>query len=116
MLGGGTRFLADAPVLFRPDTQNTLPVGDVGRVKLDGNPTTGYTWHYSISDNTVLALVSSDYTAPRPGLVGAGGTYVWNFKALKAGRAAITFKYYRDWEGEASATAQNTVVYNVTVS
>ena len=67
---------------------------------------------------SVLALVTSDYTR-RPqdrGIAGAGGTYVWNFKALKAGAATLTFKYYRDWEGESSATAQDTVVFIVTVS
>jgi inhibitor of cysteine peptidase len=61
--------------------------------------------------------VSEDYEpSSSPGLVGAGGTYVWNFKALKAGKATLTFKYYRDWEGESSATAGNTVVFDVSVS
>ena len=114
MLDIAYRFLATAPVLLEPDIQNTLPAGSIGRVTLDGNPTTGYAWHQTNSDGSVLALVSDGYTSSdRPGAVGAGGTYVWNFKGLKAGKAILTFKYYRDWEGEAAAA--KTVVFNVTV-
>jgi inhibitor of cysteine peptidase len=115
MMNDTYRFLADAPVLLQPSVQNNLTVGAIARVTLDGNPTTGYTWHYTISDGSVLALVSGSYTAPGSSdAVGAGGSYAWDFKALKAGETVVTFKYYRDWEGEASA--DKTAVYTVTVS
>jgi inhibitor of cysteine peptidase len=117
MLGSRFGFLLAAPVTLDRTGLSTLPVGDIGRVILAGNPTTGYTWHYTVSDSSVLALVSKDYEpSPGSGLVGAGGAYVWNFKALKAGKATLTFKYYRDWEGESSATADSTIVFNVSVS
>jgi predicted secreted protein len=117
MIADTYRFLYDAPVQLKQDVRNTLPVGGIGQVTLSGNPTTGYSWHYKLSDGSILTLASSDYAAQsRPGLAGAGGTYVWNFKAVKAGNTSITFKYYRDWEGESSATAENTAVYQVTVS
>ncbi|MEL4106121.1 protease inhibitor I42 family protein [Oscillospiraceae bacterium WX1] len=104
-----------APVTLRPG-ENTLAVGDIGRVSLTSNPSTGYSWHLAVSDESILAPAGEAYVPPaNQNLVGAGGTEVWNVRALKHGKATLTFKYYRDWEGEASATADNTVVYSVTV-
>ena len=114
MMKDTCRFLADAPVMLKPEVKNTLPVGVIGRVKLDGNPTTGYDWYFTVSDESMLTLVSDGYTSTHPGADGAGGTYVWNFKGLKPGEAKITFKYYRAWEGEDSA--EKTAVYRVTVA
>ncbi|SHH61552.1 inhibitor of cysteine peptidase [Sporobacter termitidis DSM 10068] len=116
MLNSAFRLLSDGPVTLDPKAENALSAGDIGRVTLGGNPTTGYTWHYAVSDSAVLMLASESYQPSGDPGVGSGGAYVWDFKALKAGTAAITFKYYRDWEGEASATAANTVVYTVNVT
>lgn len=116
MLGRAYGFLYSEPVTLSAGSDNQLPVGTVGRVTLAGNPTTGFAWHAVIADPSVLSQVDAAYTPSAPdGAVGAGGTYTWDFKALKAGKTTITFKYYRDWEGDASATAQNTAVYAVTV-
>jgi inhibitor of cysteine peptidase len=108
--------LYSLPVVLDPRTVNTLSVGAIGQVVLKGNPTTGYSWHFEVSGDGVLALVSECYSdSSQNVLVGGGGRYIWNFKALKAGEAAITFKYYRAWEGESSATAENTVIFRVLV-
>lgn len=105
------------PVQLKTGAENYLTVGSLGTVTLKGNPTTGYSWHYVVADSTILCTSSQTYVADSSasGLVGTGGTYNWEFRALKAGKTSITFKYYRDWEGESSATSDNTVVYNVTV-
>jgi len=94
---------------------NAISLGDTASVTLRGNPTTGYSWYYSFSTPGVLAETKNSYT-PDSALIGAGGTYVWNFRAVQPGTTTVTFKYYRSWEGEDSATAENTVTYNVTVS
>lgn len=110
-------FLYREPVQLKNGVENYLPVGNLGKVTLKGNPTTGYSWHYVIADSTIFCASSQSYVADSAvsGVVGAGGTYNWEFRALKTGKTTITFKYYRDWEGESSATSDNTVVYNVTV-
>jgi inhibitor of cysteine peptidase len=108
--------LYSIPVVLEPRTVNTLSVGAIGQVVLKGNPTTGYSWHFEVSGDGVLALVSECYSdSSQNVLVGGGGRYIWNFKALKAGEATVTFKYYRAWEGESSATAENTVIFRVLV-
>lgn len=115
MLKPEYRFFYSAPVMLDAEKTNPLSVGDIGRVTLAGNPTTGYTWHCEISDQAVMTQVSGSYTADEAnGLVGVGGTYLWSFKAQKAGNATITFRYYRDWEGPQAAA--QTVAYKITVS
>jgi predicted secreted protein len=116
LLNNQFKFLYSAPIQLDSSAVNTLSIGDIGRVVLKGNATTGYAWHYTISDNGIAALTSNDSSsAAQKGIVGAGSTYTWNFKALAAGNASITFKYYRDWEGASSAAPENTIVYQVEV-
>jgi len=59
--------------------------------------------------------VTSEEIVPDSDLIGAGSTFTWTLKALKPGITRITFKYYRDWEGESSVTPENTVLYNIKV-
>ncbi|BAF60542.1 predicted secreted protein [Pelotomaculum thermopropionicum SI] len=115
MLKPDFSFLAGgAKLLEASGTPNTLDTGETGRVILKGNSTTGYTWHYTIENGDVVKL-DSGYNVRDSGMIGAGSTFIWDFKALQAGRTKITFKYYREWEGEASATADNTVEYLIQV-
>jgi inhibitor of cysteine peptidase len=76
----------------------TVNVGEVFRVTLPENPSTGYTWDISTSDG--LVRLSDKYTAgDRSGLnVGVGGSHTWEFKATKAGSQSIAGVYRRQWE------------------
>jgi len=82
---------------------------------LDENPTTGYSWAYTMAPEGILALdhdafVSSQTSA---NVVGAGGQHTWTFKVLAKGCVRLTFQYYRPWE--APETAAETRVYAVNV-
>ena len=71
-------------------------------IALESNPTTGYSWEASY-DETRLELVEETYELgeyAEQGLVGAGGTELFRFKALKSGDAKITMDYKRSWETE----------------
>lgn len=71
-------------------------------IALDSNPTTGYSWEASY-DETRLELVEETYELgeyAEQGLIGAGGTELFRFKALKSGEAQITMEYKRPWETE----------------
>jgi inhibitor of cysteine peptidase len=109
-------FLGGEVVTLGADETSSLAIGELARVVLDGNPTTGYTWHVTISGGAVVSLGEWYESGGGDGLVGAGGTYTWYYKAVKAGSATLTFKYYRDWEGEASASDDDTIVYQISVS
>jgi predicted secreted protein len=94
-------------------TTNELTTGDTADVTLKGNPTTGYTWQYTIADESIIKL-DGESSVTDSDLIGAGSTFTWNFKALKPGETKITFKYYRAWEG--NENAQQTVEYIIKVN
>ena len=88
--------------------------GETFSVSLKGNPTTGYQWHTTIEDPSVVHLISETSVSDST-LIGAGSTYLWDFQGLAPGTSKITFKYYRSWEGEASTTPENTLVYQAII-
>ena len=72
-----------------------LGVGDMLKVTLGSNSTTPYRWtaDAKIGDGTVLKQVSHAYVRPNSDLMGAPGTEVWMFTALKAGTTTIVTDY-----------------------
>ena len=84
-------------------------------IELEGNPTTGYTWVYSMSPEGVVAEVSNEYIPDQtaPGVVGSGGKFVFTFEAVAAGEAELVFSYLRTWEG--TIPALRTAIYRAIV-
>lgn len=80
-----------------------LATDDVIRVLLPENPTTGYRWSVDTLDGERLELVETKFHLSRP-LPGAGGTREFRFRVLAPGRATLTLKHWREWEGDASVT------------
>lgn len=74
-----------------------LAVGDTLQVSLGANHSTPYSWtaQTQIADPTIVQQTNHEYVAPStpPGVVGAPGTEVWTFKALKTGTTTITTDY-----------------------
>jgi len=71
-------------------------------IALESNPTTGYSWEASY-DETMLELVEETYELgeyAKQGVVGAGGTELFRFRALNSGEVEITMVYKRPWEEE----------------
>ena len=85
------------------DPEKTISVGINQEfiIALDSNPTTGYDWEES-HDDSLLSLVDDEYKPDEKaaGLVGAGGTQYFRFKAIKTGQTEITLVYRRPWETE----------------
>jgi inhibitor of cysteine peptidase len=92
-----------------------VAIGENITIKLDENPTTGYTWNYSISDDGKIELLFDEYIQDEveDGIVGAGGVHEWTFNATESGEVEITFEYYRSWEGVEGSI--NTIIYKITV-
>lgn len=76
----------------------TVQKGNSIIVRLQENPTTGFSWNLTTSPG--LQVVSDTYipsdTTGR--LVGSGGTHVWDISAHSAGRQSIQAVYMRPWE------------------
>jgi len=84
-------------------------------VELNGNPTTGYTWVYTMSPEGVLREISNEYIPDNTveGVVGSGGKYIFTFEALINGETELIFSYLRAWEEDTPVEA--TIAYRATV-
>lgn len=60
----------------------TVNSGDIFTIKLNENPTTGYSWNLTLGNG--LQLVSDQYIAKKvpAGIVGSGGYHEWVIKAV----------------------------------
>jgi len=80
-----------------------LEKGETFYLRLEENPTTGYSWELNLSQG--LSLVSDDYYPPESEeseqpLLGAGGVHLWEIKADSEGKQLVTAIYKRSWENE----------------
>ena len=75
--------------------------GDIIRITLESNITTGYSWENADKvDTDILALDQNDYVSdPNPEeLDGVGGNTVIVYRVLKPGKAKIDLVYLQSWE------------------
>jgi inhibitor of cysteine peptidase len=82
-----------APVDFSTVVNGTI------EIKLDENPTTGYSWHVTFANPEILNIVKDDYSQTGDSL-GSGGVHQWEMKGTKAGSTTVKFELYRSWEPE----------------
>jgi inhibitor of cysteine peptidase len=75
-----------------------LVVGQEILVKLEGNPTTGYTWELDQEASSGMEQVGEpDYKAGSFA-IGSGGQYKFRFKAVETGQQTLHLKYWRIFE------------------
>lgn len=94
------------------DSEVSLDVGDRLDVRLEANPTTGYSWELSPLPEG-LRLVSSEFEEPGGSLVGAAGTQVFVFDVVGSGDGVLRFEYVRVFDDP--VIAEQVVEYVVTI-
>jgi inhibitor of cysteine peptidase len=83
-------------------------VGDLFRITIDSNPSTGYAWTPTF-DSQMLEFVTSTYVAPTSDAIGAAGTERFDFRALKmTSFTDIIFSYARSWETNVAPVERRT--------
>jgi inhibitor of cysteine peptidase len=92
----------------------TLAVGDALKVSLGANHSTPFRWRADpkIGDPALLKQASHEYLRGTTDRIGAPGTEVWTFTALKSGKTTIVANY-GSVVGDAAPTC--TFTANVTV-
>ncbi|MFY2858991.1 protease inhibitor I42 family protein [Mycobacterium sp. THU-M104] len=88
-------------------TQNvTLDVGNTLTVKLGSNYSTPYRWEADarIGDSSIVRQSGHRYVQPTTERMGAPGTEVWTFDALRRGTTTVT-TYYSSFVGKDSKPA-----------
>ena len=112
LVGCGTT--PEEKVYGKDDVNIEVKAGESFVIQLEENPTTGYEWTVTISDEDIVKLTDDQYNTEvtDEDIVGAGGTHAYTFKTLVKGAVQITFVYERSFEEN---SAVETIVYNVTV-
>lgn len=72
-------------------------------LRLEGNPTTGFSWEVAEIDSATLVQHKEVEFAPQSNLIGAPGTFTFRFKALQRGATTLRLVYRRPWEKAAPA-------------
>ena len=94
--------------IVEEDNGNTVHVlpGEIIRVKLRSNPSTGFSWALGpIEEEMFETSGESKFEANphREGEAGYGGCEIWTFKAGQSGETEISLSYARPWEDERPA-------------
>ena len=80
-----------------------LDVNDVVEIRLQSNPTTGYSWFLEDGkDNNIVLVTGPEFIESKKekDIVGAGGHEIFTVKALSKGETSILLNYKRLWEEE----------------
>ena len=87
-----------------------LRMGQLLRLKLDSNPTTGYSWDIaSMADSGVVRQFGKMHYVRVGEMMGSGGYQLYRIKPLKQGTATIRFEYKRPWEKDTEPAKKHTV-------
>ncbi len=87
-------------VLRADDAFKTLTIksGTFFTIELETNPSTGYSWTYSITNNNVIQYISSEYIPPKDTtVVGASGIQRFVFRGMSDGETSIKMKYEKSY-------------------
>jgi inhibitor of cysteine peptidase len=103
-LGGcASASLSGNVKLGKADAGKTFDLAKGGtlEITLEGNPTTGYNWSQVSSNDGVLKPVGAYTYQQNPalaGMVGVGGKFTFNFKAIGVGATQLKLSHQRPWE------------------
>jgi inhibitor of cysteine peptidase len=67
-------------------------------IELEENPTTGYSWNYSVTDRLSILGETYEPSDTSGDIVGAGGTHIWVLYAFDKGTYTFDAVYKRPWE------------------
>jgi predicted secreted protein len=105
---------ASSTSLTSSDNGKTIQVhvGDTIDIALDSSPGTGYGWAIEKSDETLLTLKQSKFSASS-GAIGSSGTETFTLLAKRAGTVNLQLKYWRSFEGDRSITRRFAVTMQI---
>lgn len=89
-----------APTLGAEDDgkEIALQQGQTLTIRLEANPTTGYSWEFVESEEAILQQVGEPEYEPESDLLGAPGMQTLRFQAVQPGQMELKLVYRRPWE------------------
>ncbi|HEY3422033.1 MAG TPA: protease inhibitor I42 family protein [Methanocellaceae archaeon] len=88
-------------------TMLSLDKGMVFTIRLDENPTTGYSWNATTTAG--LTVLNSTYISGG-NLPGAGGVHEWKVQAEGTGAQEFNAIYERSWETQGNETQYHLII------
>ncbi len=103
VLGGSACASDNEPIVVTADDDGielVVSSGDRIDVRLDSNPSTGYSWHpNSQAIESFARIAPVEYEAPSDdGRVGASGTELFRVEVLNEGAGVLRFEYIRSFD------------------
>ncbi len=81
-------------------------------LRLMANPTTGYDWHFSMSEEGIISLTGGEFTLNDEDLMGAPGYYDYMIMGEQEGDTVLVMDYQQFDDAETSIV---TVIYTIHV-
>ncbi len=85
-----------------------LKINDTVEIKLESNPTTGYSWFLSDNiDETIVSVTGPEFRESKKDeeLIGAGGFEIFTIKAIAKSKTDIILNYQRPWEEDVGSNS-----------
>lgn len=95
------------------ESANSMSVNDLAILEIQENPSTGYLWHIFAEPTGVLRNFLEEHNT-RSIMPGAPSVKGWIMTAAKEGKALITLKLFRQWEGEKHSVDFRALTVDVT--
>ena len=87
-------------LIMDPESARAV-VGEIVNVRLEGAPTTGYSWELQERDPIdVLQPLGDEVELPTSHGRGGAATQIFRFRALRAGESRLHFVFKRPWESK----------------
>jgi len=92
-------------ILTKEDSGSVLEIvaGDFFVIELEGNPSTGFWWHFDNFDEEFLEVTRQETKKTSEKRLGAPVLGRWILKAKSPGETTVNMVYYRQWEGLSKA-------------
>jgi predicted secreted protein len=88
--------------------------GEVFRIILEANPSTGYSWSMTGDAQPTLKLIKSGFSSSESARkAGSPTSEYWEFEAMSSGTAKVSFSYVRPWEKDTPPVKTETFTINV---
>ncbi len=95
------------------EAANSMGVTDLAILEIQENPSTGYLWHIFAEPTGVLRNFLEEHSAPSM-MPGAPSVKGWIMTAAREGKALITLRLFREWEGEKQSIDFRALTVDVT--
>jgi predicted secreted protein len=106
-------YLEGATVLCE-GKKTEVELDGIAAVVLEENLSTGYRWEYVVEpEGALVEMEKRSFQKGEKKLMGAPKMAAWKFSPKLEGKAKLTFRYLRPWEGEEGVA--ETIVFKVKV-